>query len=138
MSLRRLFSLPLLPSIIFVFLPHSVSHCLVPTCSLKSCSPPVVFRQSKDKVEICWLQWTVHQCVLCVCAHALVHESEVDIESLMLLSPRPDRWDPRPSPFNLLMLDHMLTQTKHTFEAAVDKHNNTVRGLLLSRSCPCV
>lgn len=41
----------------------SVSLSLVPTCSLKSCSPPVVFRQSKDKVEICWEQWTVRQCV---------------------------------------------------------------------------
>lgn len=64
----------------------SVSLSLVPTCSLKSCSPPVVFRQSKDKVEICWEQWTVRQCV-CVHAWVCVCERERLMLSLWSCSP---------------------------------------------------
>lgn len=102
--------------------PLSVSLSLVPTCSLKSCSPPLVFRQSKDKVEICWEQWTVRQCV-CVCAWVCERTRGVDVESLKLFSPCPDRSESLPSPFNPLMLHHTHSHTNKTHFSGCSGHS---------------
>lgn len=95
----------------------SLPVSLVPTCSLKSCSPPVVFRQSKDKIEICWEQWTVRQFVF-VCMWLV----GVDVKSLKLFLPCPNRLEARPSPFNPLMLHHSLTHKQSTLIRLLRTH----------------
>jgi len=137
MSLRGAsFLSPLLPSIIFLFLPLSL--CLPLSCShllsqimLASSGIQTVQGQSRDMLgamgcpSVCL--WTCMSACACVCVCACVRERGVDVESLKLFSPCPDRSESVPSPFNPLTLHHTPAHKRNTF----------LRLLRTRRTTPC-
>lgn len=107
MSLRgaSFLSLSFPLSFSFFFLSACLPHSLVPTCSLKSClqwysdSPRTNSRYAGSNglsVSLC-----LYVCV-CVCVYA--RKRVVDVESLKLFFPCPNKLEFRPFAFNLTML----------------------------------
>lgn len=74
----------------------------------------MVYRQSKDKVKIRWLKWTVRQR-----GAVRLEERAADIESLNLFSTLLGRWDSHPCSFQSVLLKCMLARTKYALQAAM-------------------